>query len=102
MFLLGMKCELYDYMLFVQEIPGTACMKFECTSSDSGTEGKTSVNTHGLWPEDLNGSYPTSCGSLSTDEYEDNKIENSLLIELNANWNGLYSNRLLTLFIIYN
>ena len=47
---------------------------------------------HGMWAQDFNGSYPTFCGKWSNDSYKNSKIESSLLTELNANWEGLYSN----------
>ena len=46
---------------------------------------------HGLWPNYDDGSYPSFCGSLSSDAYSDSKVSSTVLTWLNANWVGLYS-----------
>ena len=54
----ALNCSTYGFLLFVQEIAGTACLSKTCTSEYSLNLPRTGVNMHGLWPNYDNGSYP--------------------------------------------
>eukprot|EP00828_Plagiopyla_frontata_P024289 TRINITY_DN3101_c0_g1_i1.p1 TRINITY_DN3101_c0_g1~~TRINITY_DN3101_c0_g1_i1.p1 ORF type:complete len:281 (-),score=28.75 TRINITY_DN3101_c0_g1_i1:109-951(-) len=90
----ALNCQPYGYLLLVQEIAGTVCLKKSCTSEYSLNLPQTGVNMHGLWPNYNNGSWPQFCGSLASDAYSDSKIESSLLTQLNQEWVGLYSSEI--------
>jgi ribonuclease T2 len=46
------------------------------------------LNMHGMWPQNMDGSYPQFCTS---DSYNDSNLSDELKARMSVSWNGLYN-----------
>lgn len=70
----------YDFFLLVTQWPITQCMDvFSCTTSQQD------FTMHGLWPNNVDGSYPCTC---TNEQFNQNAIA-SILTQMNTFWPSL-------------